>query len=147
MFNLQHIFLFAVRTTSPISSTGIYRPSAPAPSWSSRVITLVILTGWATQRLPLCGTTTRYAPIGGVPTRPWKGVHRHRRCCRLPTGMNFSVENLRVKRPRGQRNGCWEEGCSQTSFQSAPWHALCDFTWTVFFFLRVGQSSFEVVKT
>lgn len=133
--------LSAVRTTSPISPTGTYKPTVRAPFWSSRVTTPVIPSGWATRRPPLCGTMTLYAPIGGVPTRPWKGPRSRPTCCRPPTGMNFSAGaeaavggNLQVRRPRGERKKVFSDFISAHSL-SPRWHAQCHInrTWEFYF--------------
>lgn len=122
--------LSAVRTTSPISPTGTYKPTVRAPFWSSRVTTPVIPSGWATRRPPLCGTMTLYAPIGGVPKRPWKGPRSRPTCCRPPTGMNFSAGaeaavgggTCRSDGHGVKETEAKERKCSQTLFQSSLCH-------------------------
>lgn len=104
LHKLSHSGLSAARTTSPISSTGTYKPSVHAPSWCSRATTPVIPSGWATQRRPPCGTMTPCALTGGVPTRPWKGPRRRPTCCRVPTEMSFSAERTSPSGgPAGQK--------------------------------------------
>lgn len=123
-----------MRTTSPTSPTETCKPSAHAPFWSSRATTPVIPSGWATRRRRLCGMMTPYAPIGGVPTRPWKGPRRHPTCCQLPTRMNSSAEQTRrTWRSKGHEVRETDAGrrkCSQTLFQSRRWHAQCHLNWT-----------------
>lgn len=128
-----------MRTTSPISPTEMYAPSVHAPLWSSRVTTPAIPSGWATQRRRLCGTMTLSAPIGGVPTRTWKG-RRRPTCCQLPTRMNFSAQQTwlwRTCRSKGlkvRETDAEERKCSQTLFSahsvSRHWHAECQLYWT-----------------
>ena len=131
--NLYHCSVSAVRTTSPTSPTETSKPSAHAPSWSSRVTTPAIPSGWATRRRRLCGTMTPCAPIGGVPTRPWKGPT----CCRLPTRMNSSAGQTRrtcrgQKATRSERQMLGGESVPRLYFSpvSRRWRAQCHLNWT-----------------
>lgn len=102
--------LSAARTTSPTTPTETCKRSAHAPSWCSRAITPATRSGWATQRHPRCGTTTRCAPTGGAPTRRWRARRQRLTCCRVATGTSCSSAAPSGGGGRGQGR----EGAAET---------------------------------